>query len=110
MTVYQPTTSKTTQFFQKVGGRKQFNGYLATDLLTLMAFVIKPNFSEYSFGILGALGLTSGLIALEDRDQKKYSKKTEISTVTTDTRQNGSDSQLRAMEVVQLEGADSSHN
>lgn len=68
--------SQGTYFFHCLGGRKQFNGYVATLLLTLMCPLLKASFTEYSFAILGALGLTSGLIALEDRD--KNARKTEI--------------------------------
>ncbi len=86
--------SKQTKFFQLVGGRKQFNGYIATLLLTIMAPFLQASFSEYSLGLLGALGLTSGLIAWEDRDGKKYSKKTKINAVSAGAQANGSNQEL----------------
>lgn len=67
-------TKKGTQFFHALGGRKQFNGYIATLLLTAMAPLLGASFPEYSFGLLGALGVTSGLIFMEDEAEKKYSK------------------------------------
>ncbi|HEY9851059.1 MAG TPA: hypothetical protein V6D28_16440 [Leptolyngbyaceae cyanobacterium] len=70
--------SQGNSFFHCLGGRKQFNGYVATLLLTVMCPLLKASFTEYSLGILGALGLTSGLIALEDRD--KNARKMEITT------------------------------
>jgi hypothetical protein len=51
------------RFFSAIGGRKQFNGYIATALLTIMAPFLGASFPEYSLGVLGALGLTSSLIA-----------------------------------------------
>ena len=93
------------QFFYLVGGRKQFNGYIAAILLTAMAPFLKASFPEYSLGILGALGLTSGLIALEDRDGKRYSRKTEIQAVTTGTEQNGFNQDLTAFKLSQKQGS-----
>jgi hypothetical protein len=74
---------KRTEFFHRMGGRKQFNGYVATLLLTAMAPILQASFSEYSLGLLGALGLTSGLIALEDRDEKRYSAQIKMNETKT---------------------------
>lgn len=74
--------SKSTRFFKITGGRKQFNGYIATLLLTVMAPFLKAGFTEYSLGILGALGITSGLVALEDRDEKRFSRTGQVTAAT----------------------------
>lgn len=57
--------------FDKVGGRKAFNGYVATALLTVMALVLRAGYTEYAGAILLALGITSGLIAFEDSRRPK---------------------------------------
>ena len=56
-------------FWTKVGGRKLFNAYLAYVTLTVMAFVLDASFGEYAMGILAALGITSGLVAYEDKSK-----------------------------------------
>lgn len=53
-------------FWQKVGGRKAFNGYVASALLTGMAFFLDASFEAYGAAILLSLGITSGLTAAED--------------------------------------------
>ena len=63
--------TKTERFWRAVGGRKQFHGYLAYVTLTAMAFFLNATFGEYAMGILAALGITSGVIAYEDRQSKR---------------------------------------
>lgn len=60
-------------FWSKVGGRKLFNGYLAYVTLTVMAFFLDASFTEYAIGILAALGITSGLVAYEDKQRSDAS-------------------------------------
>lgn len=57
-------------FWRVMGGRKMFNGYLAYATLTAMALYLKPTFGEFALGILGALGITGGLVAFEDKQSK----------------------------------------
>lgn len=54
-------------FWKAVGGRKQFNGWLAFVAFTAMAIPLKASYETYVLGILGALGLTVGSIAYEDK-------------------------------------------
>ena len=55
------------RFWIWMGGRKQFGSYLAFIALTAMAFPLHATFVEYSVAMLAALGVTSGLVALEDK-------------------------------------------
>lgn len=102
--------SKSAKFFYLIGGRKQFNGYLATLLLTVMALLVRPPYPEYSFSILAALGLTSGLVALEDREKQRFSQKTQISEVSASTQPDGSLGELKALNVSQAKGAETNGN
>jgi hypothetical protein len=100
------------RFFNIIGGRKQFNGYIATLLLTVMAPFLKASFPEYSLGILGALGLTSSLIAFEDRENRKNSESTKISSTNAHIEGSGVVGQQQLLEIEQSKGATSnnSHN
>jgi hypothetical protein len=69
-----------------------------------MAPFLGASFPEYSLGILGALGLTSSLIAFEDRENKKNSESTKISTGTTHIEGNGVVGQ-QLLEIEQAKGA-----
>lgn len=98
--------SKSAQFFYLIGGRKQFNGYVATILLTVMAPLSGASYPEYSFSILAALGLTSGLVALEDREKQRLSEKTQISGMVASEEQAGSVGELKALSVSKIKGAE----
>ena len=52
--------------FAALGGRKSAAGFFAALLLTIMAFPLSAEFSQYMTGILIALGLTQGTVAYED--------------------------------------------
>lgn len=52
--------------FTTLGGRKSAAGFFAAVLLTIMAFPLSAEFTQYMTGILIALGLTQGTVAWED--------------------------------------------
>lgn len=58
--------SKVAKFWEAMGGRKQFNGYLMCIFATVMAPELDPTFVEYISAIGAALLGTSGLIVVED--------------------------------------------
>lgn len=58
--------TKTAVFWQVVGGRKQFNGYLYAILVTVMVFALKGTFAEYGMWLAAALLGTSLMVAHED--------------------------------------------
>jgi hypothetical protein len=58
---------KAPRFWILMGGRKQFNGYLAVALITGMSFRLHVTFLEYVGSVLVALGVTSSLVALEEK-------------------------------------------
>lgn len=99
--------SKSAKFFYLIGGRKQFNGYLATILLTVMAPIFAASYTEYSFSILAALGLTSGLVALEDREKQRLSVKTQISGMAASEEQAGNVDEVKTLQVSQVQGVES---
>lgn len=98
-------TNQRSRFFNTIGGRKQFNGYIATALLTIMAPFLGASFPEYSLGVLGALGLTSSLIAFEDKENRKNSGSTKISAGTAHIEGNGVVGQQQLLEIEQATGA-----
>lgn len=76
--------SKAATFWKAMGGRKAFQGYLAYLTLTLMAFALNASFGEYAVGILAALGITSGLVAYEDKVRAETSAPDNPSPEPTD--------------------------
>jgi len=54
------------RIYQFVGGRKVLAQYVATALLTGMAFALHADFSEYALAVAGVLGIAVGGIAYED--------------------------------------------
>lgn len=58
-------------FWEKVGGRKNFNGWIASFLLTVMAFPLNAPYALYMSGILLAMGITQTLTTTEDVMKKK---------------------------------------
>lgn len=56
-----------SKFYEAVGGRKMAKGLLAVILFTVMAFFLDATYEFYVASVLGALGLTAGFMAWEDR-------------------------------------------
>jgi hypothetical protein len=99
-------TKKGTQFFHRIGGRKQFNCYIATFLLTAMAPLLGASFPEYSFGLLGALGMTSGLIYMEDEAEKKYGRDGRMNPIFANSSASTEQSELPSASVTELESVE----
>jgi len=53
-------------FFEKVGGRKQFNGYLYATLVSAAAWHLGAAFEAYAMWLSVALLGTSAMVAWED--------------------------------------------
>lgn len=53
--------------FQRVGGRKQFNGYLFALLATVGAYTLGATFETYAMWLSVALLGTSAMVAWEDQ-------------------------------------------
>lgn len=52
--------------FKAWGGRKQFNGYLYALLVSIAAYVLRPEFEAYAMWLSVALLGTSAMVAWED--------------------------------------------
>jgi len=52
--------------FDRWGGRKQFNGYLYSFLVTFLALVLQAEFGAAATALAVGLGVTSGAVAWED--------------------------------------------
>lgn len=52
---------------RKCGGRKFFNGYVASVILIVMAFLLDATFDQFALYLCLALGFTVGSVAWEDR-------------------------------------------
>lgn len=92
---------KGTSFFRTCGGRKQLNGYLAAGLITFMAHSLNAPFHDYAFAVIASLGLTSGLVAWEDRIAKSKVSDELMGIQVTTVEQNGAKSEVEILEHAQ---------
>jgi len=59
------------RFYAAVGGRKQFNSYLFSLLITAMAIVLHASFEAYAAFLGGALLGTHAATVIEDHLKRK---------------------------------------